>query len=217
MISGIWDWGKGFFVELGRASLTAVTLERMSRNRKDLPDYYRISWDGEHVWWTYSRVWALLVACSLRGEAPFALGGNTDLVGIGRPRFNIPLGHARRLCITSSIVPGPFIETQGSEAYLYSFQSGADRNRFLEAIWGIGSAKAEVVEKGFARILSEARLSWRREERRVPLPPDLRTALDSLNSISAAKEISIGRYPARMIPMIRAMVQQFSLTRGVNG
>jgi hypothetical protein len=218
-VGGIWDWSKGWFVEVGRhdGAATNVTLERMFRDRKDLPDYYRISWVGGRVWWTYSRVWALLVAYTLNGQAPFALCGTSELVGIGRPRLNIPLGHARRLCVASSVIPGPFSDAGGSDGYLYSFPSGRDRERFLEAIWGVTSLTTDVIGRAFSRILSEARMARCREERISPLPPDLQVALRSIEGVPAAKEISIGRFPARMVLMIRATMNQFGLMRGIHG
>jgi hypothetical protein len=215
---GTWDWNRGYFVpeEPCRGEKSAVLVELLVRARNDAPDFYRVSWENDRVWWTYCRNWAFLVACTLHRIMPFLSSGKTDLLGIGSPWVHLPLVYARWLSATSHIIPSPSLSDAGQAVYVYKFPAERERDRLLKVLWGRSGSDPVNLPKPLKALISEARRFHRSEDRIQPLPEDLRDILNSLTTDPHARELAYSRFPARLIPGIRAMLDNLVTRRRDN-
>ncbi|MDQ3605882.1 MAG: hypothetical protein M3418_06830, partial [Gemmatimonadota bacterium] len=68
-VKGTWDWHQGRFTPGSRRGRSPVEVRWLWRS--DRPAYYEILFNNESFWSSHSRNWALLVAHTIAGVAPF--------------------------------------------------------------------------------------------------------------------------------------------------
>jgi hypothetical protein len=101
----LWNWDLLTF-ERGRETPSGgIHLER--RIHRDFSTIYVVLDGLEPKAWTYSRSWALLVAYTLRGEAPFATDGWGLVWSQGRAPVHLPLPVGRLCALIGDGLPGP--------------------------------------------------------------------------------------------------------------
>ena len=86
------------------------------------PDCYKILRDGELIWWSRSRVWAVLAAFVHAGASPIVPRDSATIVTLSDGIF-LPLTLARFAAIVGPSAPGPIRAQAGETQYCYSLPS----------------------------------------------------------------------------------------------
>jgi hypothetical protein len=209
--SACWDWDRGWFSRDMEPSGEGVEVIRFQR--PDRPPYHQVRVDGEHVWWSTSRNWSLLLAHELRGDAVFALLGADQVVRVSKGQVYLPLPVGRYLATTGVTAPGP--ASDGDGRYAYQFRNSKERLRFLSAIWGSG--EFDRVEMGrWARwiLALSKRATLEHGVRAVQLPSSIRQILERFQEVPEFRELSRARIDPSLLPRLREGLTKFAYTRG---
>jgi hypothetical protein len=137
---------------------------------REKPDLYTVEYDNRE-WWSYSRNWALLVAFSLAGSLPFAIGGGHCIVRVTKDGVFLPLPVGRLAPVIASAFAGPVESEASCGTYVYPLGSEAEVRGFLAAFL----PPPLEFEKQIARLVDLNRRGVGR--RQVDLPNCVKTAL----------------------------------------
>ena len=203
---GCWDWERGWFSR--ETEPTAKGVEVIRFYRPDCPAYYQVTVDGEHVWWSTSRNWSLLLAYERKGDAAFSLAGQDQLVRLSQGQVYLPLPVGRYLAMTGMVVPGPIADSGGG--YVYQFRDSKERSRFLSAIWGCGEVDKIEMSRWAHWILAISRRPMMAPGAQViPLPISIRQELEHFGDVPEFHELSRAKINPSLIPRIRKGLSKF--------
>ena len=208
---GCWDWNHSWFSRETKPTEEGVEVIRFQR--PDRSPYYQVTIDGEHVWWSTSRNWSLLLAHELRGEVVFALAGADQVVRVNKGQVYLPLPVGRHLATTGMTVPGP--AGNGDGDYVYQFRDSKERLRFLSSIWG--SAEVETLEMSrWARwiLALSRRPTLEPGVRVVPLPSSIRQGLERFEDVPECRELSRIKVAPSLLPRVKEGLSRFTKSRG---
>jgi len=195
-----WDWDKGVFVNPGDAEEKG-SIEIKWQRRVDSPDHFRVSKDGDEMFWTRSKTWALLIGYGLVGRKVFSIHDRSKLVRSLKWGISIPLAYARNLSAISPIVPGPVIGNE-TVRYEYAFSSSGEAEEFMDGFWGRKKADFHLMKSLGGWMMAEAAKAARQNESTVILPEPYRSDLKSLADFPQGVVLSLARYPKGSIPII---------------
>ena len=165
---GTWNWNLGEFrPESEHHDSHEIAVEWYQR--KDSPDYFRVTRRGNLIWWTHSRNWALLAAHALKGGQFFHICGRW-LVRTGSAQFYLPVPLARWVTVHSGHPPGP-VKISDEKGYGYRCRSEGVLSRLVSLVW---SRNSEDLERHLRWILQQADQSRPRlDARLVRIPSDV--------------------------------------------
>lgn len=209
--SGCWDWDRGCFSQKLEQKGENVCVA--SFKRRDRPPYYQVKIDGDHVWWSTSRNWALLLAYQLKGEAVFTLNGDNQISRVSKGLVYLPLPIGIYLTKTGMAVPGPVGD--GQEEYVYQFKDSKEREGLLAAIWG-GAELNKKEMRRWARwiLLMSKRNILRQNFRAVSLPIAIRQKLEQFHDIPEFHELSRTRLEPSLLPRLQEGLCRFTKSSG---
>lgn len=184
---GCWDWNRGGFFRDTNPIARGVEIIRF--HRPDRPTHYRVTIDGECVWWSTSRNWSLLMAYELNGEKPFGLEGPDKIVRISKGQVYLPIPLGRHLTIMG-YTPGPSSRRCDRGAYFYCFRDSKEREDILSLIWGENGANVTEIRRWARWILTMARSSIEGGERLLSIPGIVRYELEQYGQIPEFSEIA---------------------------
>jgi hypothetical protein len=206
-----WDWDRGGFYR--DKEPTAEGVEVLEFQRSDRPAYFQVTIDGEHVWWSTSRNWSLLLSHELRGEAVFALAGNDQVVRVSKGQVYLPLPVGRQLSATGITTPGP--ARDGNGTYVYQFRDSKERMRFLAAIWGSDVVDTTEMSRWARWILALSRRSTQETGLRVaPLPSYIRRVLERFDEVPELHQLSRTKIDPSLLPRVRGGLRMITKERG---
>lgn len=203
---GCWDWERAWFSR--ETEPTAKGVEIIRFQRPDRPAYYQVTIDGQHVWWSTSRNWSLLLAYERKGDAAFSLAGQDQLVRLSKAQVYLPLPVGRYLAMTGMVVPGPIGDSVGG--YVYQFRDSKERSRFLSAIWEGGEVDKIEMRRWAHWILAMSRRPMMAPGAQVmPLPISIRQELEHFGDVPEFHELSRAKINPSLIPRIRKGLSKF--------
>lgn len=129
-LAGYWHWDGGRFSPSPPKSEVVVEWYR----REDVPDAYVVQRDGEVLWHSLSRTWALLVAANCRGSRPFQADGPNRLRR-ALPGLYLPVPFGRWATASSGRCPAPRDGQAAGTDYVYVFAGPGMRTQALDALW----------------------------------------------------------------------------------
>lgn len=203
---GSWNWDRGWFSRDAKPMKRGVEVTRFQR--PDRPSYYQVTNDGDDVWWSTSRNWALLLAHELRGETPFALAGSDQVVRMCKGQVYLPIPLGRYLTMTGVTPPG--LSGEGIPRYIYQFRDARERQSFLSAFHGkVPYDKAEINRWG-RWMLAMSRRSLAPGARVVPFPNSIRHCLEQFDDVPAIHELSRTMVDPSLLPRVREGLSRFT-------
>lgn len=208
---GCWDWKRGGFVRETKPSGHGVEVIRFLHRER--PPFYQVLADGEHVWWSMSRNWALLLAHDLLGVPCFALFGSEQVVRSVRGQVHLPLPIARYLAVTCPVSSGPVCDRPG--AYCYQFRDSSERSRIAAAIWGGTKIPVEELRRWGRWMLDlSKRPPANFDGRSIPLPTSVKLELDRFPDVPEFQELSRSRFDLSLLPRLRDGLSRLTKDRG---
>lgn len=124
-----WDWQRRSYAENPRESaIRGISIEWCRRD--DGPDRYKVYRDGDLVWWTRSRTWAILAAFTLAEVPVFSRVSPTTIESRG-DGLHLPLPLARIVACSGPANPGP----TGQAVYRYTFRDRGVCDLVLSKLW----------------------------------------------------------------------------------
>jgi hypothetical protein len=124
-----WDWQRRAYAENPRESaVRGISVEWCRRD--DGPDRYKVYRDGELVWWTRSRTWAMLAAFAFADVPAFSRLSPTSIESRG-DGLHLPLPLARIVACAGPANPGP----TGQAIYRYTFRDRGVCDLVLSKLW----------------------------------------------------------------------------------
>ena len=205
-----WDWDRGGFYR--DKVPTAEGVEVLEFQRSDRPVYFQVAIDGEHVWWSTSRNWSLLLAHELKGEAVFALAGTDQVVRMCKGQVYLPLPVGRNLATIGVTAPGP--ASDGNGTYVYQFRDSKERMRFLSIIWGSDEIDTIEISRWARWILALSRRSTLEPSARtVLLPSHIRKVLERYDEVPEFRELSRTKIDVSLLPRVREGLFKFKKYR----
>jgi len=209
---GRWDWEQGRFSRNLLSSGDGVEIIR--KCRPDRVPYYEVMVDGESIWWSTSRNWALIIAHDLNKKSCFAIAGETEIVRTTKAQVYLPLSVGLYLTLKGNTVPG---KPDGKGGYVYYFNETKDRAQFISWFFGLTTGLDSKQEAQWAYwILSlSKRVDISCNEKAIPLPYYIRQKLEYLGPLPGFRELSQSKIPPSLLPRIMNGLLKFSKLREV--
>ena len=208
---GCWDWERGWFARETKPTGHGVEVVRFLHIQR--PPFYHVLADGEQVWWSISRNWALLLAHTLLGVPCFALSGSDQVVRSTSGQVYLPLPIGRYLATTCPVSSGPLSDNPG--AYCYQFRDSAERSVLMAAVWGEATIPVEELRRWGRWILDLSRRPPAHfDVRRITLPTTVKKELDRFPDVPEFQELSRIRFAPSLLPRLRDGLSRFTKNRG---
>jgi hypothetical protein len=177
------------------------------------PPFYQVMADGNLLWWSTSRNWALLMAHDLNGEPCFALSGSDQIVRSASGQVYLPLPIGRYLAVTCPVTSGPVGNRPG--AYCYNFRDSVERSRLAAAVWGGNTIPVEELRRWGRWILSMSRrMPSGGGNRSMPLPMLIKQELDRFPDVPEFRTLSRTKLDPSLLPRLRDGLSRFTKDRG---
>jgi hypothetical protein len=203
---GCWDWDRGWFVRGTKPTGHGVEVVRLLHNQR--PPFHQVLGDGEHVWGSTSRNWALLIAHDLLGIPCFALSGSDQVVRSAKGQVYLPLPIGRYLSVTCPVMSGPVSDQPG--AYCYQFRDSLERSGLITAIWGDITASIKELRRWGRWMLDLSRRPSANFDRcAIPLPTSVKRELDRFSDVPEFQELRRTKIDPSFLPRLRAGIARF--------
>lgn len=194
-----WDWKRRIFTETPAEPTHEGITIRWCR-RDDGPDCYKLYQDDSIMWWSRSRIWAVLGAFTLAGLEIFKCKANGVLESWGDSLY-IPLPLARLAAVISIEAPGPIESPDKRMTYRYAFPDDGARDTFLNVLW----PRDQRQKKSYNLSTILAAISKSGTGPLVPIPLALRHAFDKFPGNSQIQ--TLGLVPASTLSQLYAVVR----------
>lgn len=209
---GCWDWEREWFVRETALKGQGIEVARFLHTER--PPFYQVLMDGELMWWSTSRNWALLRAYDLHGVSCFAFCGSDQVVRSTSGQVYLPLPIGRYLYATNPVSSGPVGDRPG--AYCYQFRDSSERSRLLGAIWRGGEIPIEELRRWGRWMLGmPRRQSLGFGNRSMPLPESVKQELERFPDVPEFQELCRTKFDPSFLPLLRAGLSRFSMLSGV--
>jgi hypothetical protein len=202
---GWWNWDRETFGQGESRPNSEIEVEWLRRS--DRNDRFVVRRNGESVWSTVSRNWAILAAYTLAGRAPFARAGRNSLVRSVHGQVYLPLPAARALSARSDTAAGPCFSPEGNRGYGYSFRSGSVRESMLDLLWGLIGRPLPPHDVRWLLALARRR-DFAPGQPRVPIPAALRNLLPVGSADFGVGELERMRVPASLLPHVDRLLRR---------